>query len=165
MVFFEEYTLDEGKFWWIDEWVLSVVIMQDARPRFKASLRNKWFLYETFNFNLSYGKYTKFWQQKKSLHMTWNFSSNAKPNKIISVFFFGAIISCLSVGRLPIINSQFYIHHFFISLFIKIAAFLMNTRKSSPLPNPNDTIARYQIYYRLHYQNLHRHLLTKIYIQ
>ncbi len=44
--------------------------MQDARPRFKASLRNKWFLYETFNFNLSYGKYTKFLQEKKSLHIT-----------------------------------------------------------------------------------------------
>ena len=39
----------------------------------------------------------------------------------------------------------------------------MNTCKSSPLPNPNDTIARYQISYRAHYQNLHSHLLTRIY--
>ena len=39
----------------------------------------------------------------------------------------------------------------------------MNTRKSSPLPDPNGTITRYQINYRIHYQNLHRHLLTRIY--
>jgi len=39
----------------------------------------------------------------------------------------------------------------------------MNTRKSSPLPNPNDTIKRYQISYKAHYQNLHRHLQTIIY--